>query len=176
LNIDGCPSTNDTVIVMASGASGVTPDPLAFGLQLTEVCSMLAKFMAADAEGASRVVSLGISGTPDDATARRLGMAVADSALVRASFYGGDPNWGRILGAMGATDIPFDPRSVSISFAGVTVAEAGIGADFDEAALISAIADGDFDVAVSIGAGPGTATVLTTDLTPDYVRFNGERS
>jgi glutamate N-acetyltransferase/amino-acid N-acetyltransferase len=103
-------------------------------------------------------------------------MSIADSALVRSSFYGGDPNWGRIIGAMGATTIPFDPLAVSISFAGVTVAESGVATEFDEPALVASIADGDFDVAISVGGGDGRATVLTTDLTPDYVRFNGERS
>jgi glutamate N-acetyltransferase/amino-acid N-acetyltransferase len=176
LNVDGCPSTNDAVIVMASGASGITPDAETFTEHLTAACRTLANLVAADAEGASRVIRLEISGAADDATARRLGRAIADSALVRASFYGGDPNWGRIVGAMGATDIIFDPGAVAISFAGVTVAEQGVAASFDEDALVATIADGDFDVAVSVGDGPGQATVVTTDLTPDYVRFNAERS
>lgn len=176
LNIDGCASTNDAVIVMASGASGVEVDASGFTPYLTSACKVLAQLIASDAEGAGRVITLDVRGAADDDTARRLGRAIADSALVRASFYGGDPNWGRIVGAMGATDLPFDPAAVAIAFAGVTVAELGVAAFHDEAGLLASIAEGDFDVAVVVGDGPGSASVVTTDLTPDYVRFNGERS
>jgi glutamate N-acetyltransferase/amino-acid N-acetyltransferase len=176
LNIDGCPSTNDTVIVLASGASGVTPTRSEFGVVLAAACRDLARQLAADAEGASRVVSIVVSGAADDATTRRAGRAMADSALVRASFYGGDANWGRLVGALGASDVAFDPGAIGISFAGVTVAESGIAVPHSQQPLLDTLERGDFEVAVSIGDGPGAATVLTTELTPDYVRFNGERS
>lgn len=176
LNIDGCGSTNDSVVVLASGASGVRPDPLDLAGALTGACRHLAQQLAADAEGASRVVALRITGAAGDDVARAAGRAISDSALVRASFYGGDPNWGRVLGALGASGIEFDPRRVSIGYTGVVVAAAGVAVDHDEPELMNALASGDFVVAVDLGEGPGEATVITTDLTPDYVRFNGERS
>ncbi len=176
LNIDGCRSTNDTVLIMASGASGVEPGSGAFTGALAEVCSDLAHQIAADAEGATRVVTLRVTGAEDDDQARELGKFIADSDLVRASFYGGDPNWGRIFAALGAAPLRVDPDSISIGFDGVVVAERGSGAVFDEQALAERLAEGGFVVDVEVGPGSGRATVLTTDLTPEYVRFNGERS
>ena len=175
LNIDGCPSTNDSVIVAASGRSGVRPDPLDLAAALTTASESLAAQLAADAEGASRVVTLSVSGAADNDTARDLARAVADSALVRASFYGGDPNWGRIVGALGASGIESDPRTIRIAFAGVVVADDGIGVGVDEDEVAVALV-GDFEVEITVGGGRGRARVLTTDLTPEYVRFNGERS
>jgi len=175
LNVDGCPSTNDTVIALASGASGFTPEPEDLAAALTGAAVDLARRIAADAEGASRVVTLSVTGALDDAAARSIGRSVADSVLVRSSFYGADPNWGRIIGALGEVDEEVDFSDVTIAFAGTTVARRGIGVAFDEDAVIEAMA-GDFGVAISVGVGPGTARVFTTDLTPDYVRFNAERS
>lgn len=175
LNIDGCPSTNDCVIAVGSQASGVRPDPLDLAAALTAAAGSLALQLAADAEGASRVVALSVSGTTDDTVARDLGRAVADSALVRTSFYGGDPNWGRIIGAIGSAGIPVAMDKIRITFEQVVVAEHGVGTGVDEDAVADLL-DGDFGVGIVVGEGPGHARVLTTDLTPEYVRFNGERS
>jgi len=175
LNVDGCPSTNDSVIAMASGASGFTPEPEDLAAALTGAAVDLARRIAADAEGASRVVTLVVTGAIDDAAARRIGRSVADSILVRSSFYGADPNWGRIIGALGEVDEEVDFHDVSIAFAGTTVAREGVGIHFDEDTVSRAMT-GDFGVTISVGVGPGTARVFTTDLTPDYVRFNSERS
>jgi len=175
LNVDGCPSTNDTVIALASGASGFTPEPEDLAAALTGAAVQLARHIAADAEGASRVVTIAVTGAVDDAAARNIGRQVSDSALVRSSFYGGDPNWGRIVGALGEVDEEVDFEDVTISFAGTTVARLGVGVTVDEDAISESMA-GDFGVAISVGRGPGTARVFTTDLTPDYVRFNAERS
>ncbi|MDF1596651.1 MAG: bifunctional glutamate N-acetyltransferase/amino-acid acetyltransferase ArgJ [Acidimicrobiia bacterium] len=176
LNVDGCQSTNDSVVILASGASGVEPGPEDFGASLSELCRDLAYQIAADAEGATRVVTVRVHGASDDAEARAIGKHVTDSDLVRASFYGGDPNWGRIFGALGVGPGRVEPEAISVSYAGVTVAQRGVGLPFDEQALVSTLIGGDFVVDVTVGAGSGRATVLTTDLTPDYVRFNGERS
>jgi glutamate N-acetyltransferase/amino-acid N-acetyltransferase len=111
----------------------------------------------------------------DNDTARDLARGVADSALVRASFYGGDPNWGRIVGALGASGIEIDPRTIKIAFAGTVVADEGVASGADEDEVAAALAE-DFDVEISVGGGRGRARLLTTDLTPEYVRFNGERS
>jgi glutamate N-acetyltransferase/amino-acid N-acetyltransferase len=176
INIDGCQSTNDTVIVLASGASKVQPAEAAFTEQLTGVCKDLARQIVGDAECATRVITLEVSGAPDDTAAREIGKFVADSDLVRSSFYGGDPNWGRIVQALGVCSVPVDPEEVIIRYAGVDTCRGGIAFPFDEAALVAELERGDFTVEIVVGAGPGSAQVLTADLTPEYVSFNGERS
>ena len=175
LNVDGCPSTNDTVIAMASGASGVSPGPEALAAALTGAAVDLARHIAADAEGATRVVTMVVTGAIDDAAARSIGRRVADSVLVRSSFYGADPNWGRIVAALGEVDEEVEFEDLTIAFAGTTVARKGAGILFDEDAVSEAM-EGDFGVTICVGSDPGTARVFTTDLTPEYVRFNGERS
>ena len=175
LNIDGCQSTNDTVVLMASGSSGVTPGPSEVASAVEEVCRSLALQLAADAEGASKVVVLEVRGASSDEAARRLGMAVADSALVRSSFYGADPNWGRVLGAVGVAGVPIEASDVEISYQGTVICAGGVGVAVDEDALSRRL-EGDFTVGIAVGDGPGSATVVTTDLTPEYVVFNGERS
>ena len=132
LNIDGCQSTNDMVVLIASGASGMAPDPGDFTAALTTLCRDLTWQMAKDAEGASRAVTMRITGAPDDRAAREIGKKVADSALVRSSFYGGDPNWGRILQALGVTGYPLHQEEVEVAYAGVAVARGGVAADHDE--------------------------------------------
>lgn len=175
LDIDGCQSTNDTVILMASGVSGVTPDHELFSAALEAVCGDLVRQMARDAEGATKVVAIEVSGAASREDARRLGRQVADSALVRAAFHGADPNWGRVLGALGSAEVALDQSQVAICFAGVPVCSGGVAVDVDEPAVVRAMA-GDFEVYISVGEGDGAATVITTDLTPDYVRFNSDRS
>ncbi len=176
LNIDGCESTNDTAVALASGLSGVAPSREDLASALTEVCQSLAMQMANDAEGASRVVTIGITGSTDDATARNLGRLVTDSALVRSSFFGGDVNWGRIMGALGTASSTIDPDATTIAYEGVIVFEGGMGTAFDEPALLASIEHGDFHIDIDLGLGNGVASIVTTDLTPEYVAFNGERS
>lgn len=175
LNVDGCPSTNDTVIVLASGASGVSPGPEDLAAALTTAAVDLARRIAADAEGASRVVTIAVTGAADDAAARSIGRRVADSALVRSSFYGADPNWGRIVAALGEVAEEVDFGDLTIAFAGTMVARKGVGVGIDEDAVSEAM-EGDFGVTICVGSGAGTARVFTTDLTPDYVQYNAERS
>jgi len=170
LNVDGCMSTNDTVVALASGASGIRPSGDSFERLLTEVCIDLALRMAKDAEGASRVVTVVVAGAVDNATARVAGKAIADSALVRSSFYGGDPNWGRIIAALGASGVVFDPNEVQIRYDGTQMASGGVGVGRLDPIV------GDFEVEVSIGRGSGAARIVTTDLTPEYVLFNGAPS
>jgi glutamate N-acetyltransferase/amino-acid N-acetyltransferase len=172
LNVDGCESTNDSVLLLASGrGSRASIDELGAAVEAT--CGKLARAMAADAEGASRVVTLRIAGAHDEATARRYGRIIADSVLVRSSFYGGDPNWGRILAALGTCQV--DPNLVSIAYEGIGVAAAGTGVAFDDQ-MLTKLLTADFRVDIVVGVGDGQAEIVTTDLTPDYVRFNGERS
>lgn len=176
LNIDGCESTNDTVIVMASGASGVAPSREEFAEALSTVCKDLALQMAADAEGASRVVTIDVHGAASDEAARSLGALMADSALARASFYGGDPNWGRLVAALGTSPINISIDDVAVSYQGVVVCVNGAQTDYDEPKLLMAMENGDLSILVEVGSGQGRATIVTTDLTPEYVVFNGERS
>lgn len=176
LNIDACESTNDTVIALASGASDISPEPNEFATAMEDLCRDLALQMAKDAEGASRVVTINVRGAGDDTEARYLGRLVADSALVRSSFYGGDVNWGRILGALGTADVVIDSNALSISYCGIEVFSSGTGAEFGEVALLESMETGDFAVRINVGAGSGRANIVTTDLTPEYVVFNGERS
>ncbi|GMQ93418.1 MAG: bifunctional glutamate N-acetyltransferase/amino-acid acetyltransferase ArgJ [Acidimicrobiia bacterium] len=176
LNIDGCESTNDTVIAMASGASGIAPAPAELVAAMEDVCRDLALQMASDAEGATRVVTIDVTGARDDDSARYLGRLVTDSALVRSSFYGGDPNWGRLVGALGTATMEIDPDAVTVAYQGVDVFAGGIQPDFDESVLLAGMEEGDLAVSIRIGNGPGVAHIVTTDLTPEYVVFNGERS
>ena len=176
LNIDGCQSTNDTVAIMASGTSGIEPALDVFTDELTNVCRDLAWQMASDAEGASRVVTMEITGATTNEDAREIGKSIADASIVRASFYGGDPNWGRLLAAAGASRRGVTTNGFTVAYEGVTVAADGVGVAHDETALNATLEKGDFTVALSVGAGDGTATIVTTDLTPEYVMFNSERT
>lgn len=176
LNIDGCESTNDTVIVMASAASGLSPESGELAAAIESVCRDLARQMAEDAEGASRVVTVDVIGAHTNTEARSVGRTITDSALVRASFYGGDANWGRVLGALGTSDVIIDPGVVTIAYQDVPVFLNGIQAGYDEQRLLASIETGDFGVTISLGNGRGQARIVTTDLTPEYVTFNGERS
>lgn len=175
LNVDGCESTNDSVLLLASGRAGSVAGS-DFGTAVEKACSSLALEMAADAEGASRVVRILVSGAADDLLARQVGRAISDSALVRASFYGADPNWGRVLAAAGTW--PIDVSQTSIAYQSVPVFERGAPVGQPDLAQsdFASLLDGDFVVQVHLGEGPGRAEVITTDLTPEYVRFNGERS
>jgi glutamate N-acetyltransferase/amino-acid N-acetyltransferase len=140
------------------------------------VCWDLTNQLAADAEGATRVVTIDVIGAESDGAAREAGRLVADSALVKAAFYGGDPNWGRLLGALGATEFVFDPAAFGVAYEGIDIARNGVAVEHDSPALHEAIATGDFTVTMTIGPGRGRARVITTDLTPDYVTFNAEYS
>ncbi|HJU52212.1 MAG TPA: bifunctional glutamate N-acetyltransferase/amino-acid acetyltransferase ArgJ [Acidimicrobiia bacterium] len=170
LNVDGCESTNDSLVLLASGRAGPASES-ELGEGVIKACSSLAVEMAADAEGASKTVRIIVTGAAEDLLARRVGKAVADSALVRASFYGSDPNWGRILAAIGTC--PVDVDQVSISYQSVPVFRTGSPVEDVE---LEGLLDSDFVVQVSLGSGSGRAEIITTDLTPEYVRFNGERS
>ena len=176
LDIDGCQSPNDSVVLLASGASGVAPDGEALSDAVGAACRDLARQLVADAEGASRVVTLRVAGAESDEAARRLGRAMADSALVRAALFGGDANWGRLLGAAGASSDRIDPAAFAVCFQGVEVARLGVEVAHDSESVARMLTAREVTVEVTVGRGPGRAEVLTADLTPDYVHFNAERS
>lgn len=170
---DGCMSTNDTVILLASGACGRTPDPDAFAQALTTVCASLARQLLADAEGSRHDIEVLVTHAATEADALEVARAVARSNLFKCAVFGDDPNWGRVLAATGTTAAAFDPDKVSVAFNGVTVfARGALGED---RSLVS-LAGRDVTVAIDLAAGDATATIWTNDLTYDYVRENAEYS
>lgn len=171
LSVDGCTSTNDTVILMASGAAGPVPQE-ELVRAVTEVCVDLAAQMAGDAEGATKVVRLSVSGAIDDAEAERGARKVAESQLVKCSWYGKDPYWGRIASELGSAGISFDPDKVEIRYGDHVVAAGGVTAPHDEDALRAYMEQRDIEVHADLGLGRGTASLLTNDLTHAYVDEN----
>ena len=170
---DGCMSTNDTVLLMASGASGTTPDTGEFTRGLTEVCHSLAQQLITDAEGASHdiaVTTLNAASVADAETASR---AVARSNLFKTAIFGNDPNWGRVLSAVGTTDAAFDPEEINVSINGVQVCRNGGIGDPREGVDLTGRA---VSVEIDLGAGSESATIWTNDLTTDYVHENSAYS
>jgi len=171
LTVDGCTSTNDTVLVLASGLAG-PPPPGAFEAALGAVCASLAGQMAADAEGATKLVRIRVTGAASDGEAHRAARKVAESQLVKCSFNGEDPYWGRVVSELGTAGVAFDPDRVSIAYGGVTVCAGGVGASHDTAAVASHMAGRDLEVHCELGLGEGSGAVLTTDLGYGYIDEN----
>ncbi|HZT64825.1 MAG TPA: bifunctional glutamate N-acetyltransferase/amino-acid acetyltransferase ArgJ [Acidimicrobiales bacterium] len=171
LIVDGCTSTNDTVAVLASGRAGrVDEDSL---LQsLTEACHDLAEQMAADAEGITRTAVIRVSGATSDHHALVAARRVAESQLVQCSLHGSDPYWGRIVSELGAAGVDFDPDRVSVAYGGVTVCRAGVAAEHDSDAVARHMSAPRVEISADLGLGSGTAAVLTTDLSPEYIAEN----
>ena len=177
ISVDGDTSTNDCVLVMANGASGVKVAPgdlKAFEESLTVVLQNLAKQIARDGEGARKLVTIEITGTKTDAEAARIARSIANSPLVKTAIAGADPNWGRIIAAAGYSGIRFDPRAVDISFQKTPVCQKGLAVDFDEAALTEKLKESDISIGFRIrGGAQGQATFWTCDLTEGYIEING---
>jgi glutamate N-acetyltransferase/amino-acid N-acetyltransferase len=171
LSVDGCTSTNDTVLVLASGLSG-PPAHGALEAALREACASLAAQMAADAEGATKVVRVAVSGAASDADAHRAARKVADSLLVKCSLNGEDPYWGRVVSELGTAGVAFDPDLVSISYGGVAVCRAGTAADHDAAAVRRHMAGRDIELHCELGLGSGAGAILGTDLGHGYIDEN----
>ncbi|SDL32168.1 bifunctional glutamate N-acetyltransferase/amino-acid acetyltransferase ArgJ [Tessaracoccus oleiagri] len=170
---DGCMSTNDTVVVLASGASGIRPSDDELAAALTEVSADLARQLIHDAEGAHHDIAIEVVGAATEADAETVGREIARSNLFKCAVFGNDPNWGRVLSAIGVTDAEFDPDLLDVSFNGVMVCRGGqIGED---RSLVD-LGPRDVHVLVDLHAGDATATILTNDLTYDYVRENAEYS
>jgi len=170
---DGCMSTNDTVLLLASGASAVEPGHDALADAVHEVCAELARALVADAEGASHDIALQVVHAASEDDAVTVARAVARSNLFKAAIFGNDPNWGRVLSAVGTTPAVFDPRELDVTINGVEVCRAcGIGED---RALVD-LTGREVRVVVDLHAGDATATIATNDLTPDYVHENSAYS
>jgi glutamate N-acetyltransferase/amino-acid N-acetyltransferase len=175
LSVDGCRSTNDTVLVVANGRAGAV-DPNALTGALTEVCGSFAEQMARDAEGATKFVRVRVVGARSDAEARVAARAVANSQLVQCSLNGNDPYWGRVLSELGASGAYLDPELVDISYNGVVVCRDGVACAHDEAALTRALAAHDIEIFCDLRQAHGDATVLTTDLSHAYIDENRRTS
>ena len=177
LSVDGDMSTNDTLLVMANGASGrkvTAANRSAFEEALAEVCESLARQIATDGEGAKKLVEIQVTGGRDNETAARIARAIANSPLVKTAIAGGDPNWGRILSAAGASGASFEPQAVDIWLQGVKVCRKGLAAQFDEEALGKKLHEREINMRFQIsGEGTGKARFWTCDLTEGYIRING---
>jgi glutamate N-acetyltransferase / amino-acid N-acetyltransferase len=173
LDTDGCMSTNDTVLLLASGAAGVLPNPEEFAALLTEGCADLARQMQADAEGASKAIAIEVTGAASDGDAVTVGRAVARSSLVKCAIAGEDPNWGRILSAVGTTAAVFEPDQLDVAVNGVWVCRNGCAAE-DRSRVD--LKPRDVRITIDLSAGPHSATIRTTDLTEAYVHENSAYS
>ena len=187
ITVDGAQSTNDTVLLLASGASGARPDPGDLAAAVRAICHDLAGQMLADAEGGTKVVSVQVGGAGDEARALAVARRVADSPLVKTAVYGGDPNWGRVLQAAGTAGVGFDPGLVRLEMAGGPGA-AGIeppAGPRERVLLVSqgrptgadagaAMAAREVELRLHLGGSGPWAEVRTSDLTPEYVRLNSE--
>jgi glutamate N-acetyltransferase/amino-acid N-acetyltransferase len=173
LDTDGCMSTNDTVLLMASGAAGVRPGRDDFTQALTGVCADLARQLQADAEGASKAIAIEVIGAASEQDAVTAGRAVARSALLKCAIAGEDPNWGRVLSAVGTTDAEFDPGRLSVAINGVWVCRNGSAGD-DRSKVD--LRPKEVTITIDLSAGPHAATIRTTDLTVAYVHENSAYS
>jgi glutamate N-acetyltransferase/amino-acid N-acetyltransferase len=171
LSVDGCTSTNDTVIVLAGGRAGPV-DRDALGAALAQACADLAGQMAADAEGATKLVRVVVTGARDDGEAARAARRVAESQLVKCSLYGQDPYWGRVVSELGSAGVAFDLDRVSVAYGPVVVAREGVASDHDSDAVRRHLAGSDVEVHADLGLGTGRAVILTNDLTPAYIDEN----
>jgi len=174
---DGAMSTSDTVTLLASGASGVTPDPAAFADAVREVCARLARALVADAEGASHDVAVRVRGASSEDAAVAVARAVTRSNLVKAAIFGNDPNWGRIIAQVGTVpeDVaPFDPTALDVTINGVQVCRASAPAA--DPAEVDLAAQREVHIDIDLHAGDAEATVWTNDLTHDYVHENSAYS
>ncbi len=173
VDTDGCMSTNDTVLLLASGASGLHPDPAEFASAVTAVCADLARQLVADAEGSTKAVAVEAVGAASQADALTAARAVARSSLLKCALAGEDPNWGRVVAAVGTTDAAFEPNRLNVAINGVWVCRGGCAGDDRSKADLRAR---DVTITIDLSAGLHAATVWTTDLTAAYVHENSAYS
>jgi glutamate N-acetyltransferase/amino-acid N-acetyltransferase len=173
LDSDGCMSTNDQVTLMASGASGLTPSEADFQSALTEVCMALALQLLRDAEGSSHDIAIQVINAASEEDAVEVGRSVARNNLFKAAIYGNDPNWGRILAAVGVTKAAFDPYDIDVAINGVSVSRKG---EPDQSRDLVDLKPREVSITISLNAGSHAATIYTNDLTHEYVTENSEYS
>lgn len=174
IDVDGCMSTNDTVLLMASGASGVEPDPDEFNALVAQACAALARQIIGDGEGASHDVRITVAGATSEDAALACGRAVAASNLLKCAIAGNDPNWGRVVSSLGTvpeTVAPYDPNRVTVDINGVRICDGGKpGRDRSEVDMTPR----EVHIDIDLNAGDAEATVWTDDLTHEYVHINAD--
>jgi len=169
IDSDGCTSTNDTVLLLASGASGIQISKEEFGELLMEVCSSLSMQLISDAEGHTKIVSIKVIGAQSEADAEEVGRVCARNNLLKCALFGGDPNWGRILAAVGTADAEFDALNIDVELNGVQVAKSSSPGEDRSKVDLSA---SDIFIVIDLKAGTSEATIFTNDLSHDYVHEN----
>jgi glutamate N-acetyltransferase/amino-acid N-acetyltransferase len=179
VTVDGDTSTNDTVLALANGMTGIrlqqgTQDFARFEGALCQVTETLAKAIARDGEGATKLVEIWVHGAADDAAATTIAKTIANSPLVKTALFGNDPNWGRILAAAGPAGVPVKPDRLEVDLAGIPVVRAGQPAEFDRAAAAAALKTDTVTIALSLAEGEGESTAWTCDFSYDYVRINAD--
>jgi glutamate N-acetyltransferase/amino-acid N-acetyltransferase len=175
LNVDGATSTNDSVILLANGRAGA-PDLQEFADAVHKVCEELTLKMAKDAEGMTKMVMLRVTGAASDAEARIAAKNIAENNLVKCSWYGSDPYWGRLLGAAGSAGVEFDTETSAVAYGGIRVSEGGIEIDHDRDAVAAHMRNETIEIEVDLGAGQGSAQVIGIDLGPGYIKENSVTS
>jgi glutamate N-acetyltransferase/amino-acid N-acetyltransferase len=179
ISVDGDTSTNDTVLLLASGASGaaVGAANAAFATALTQVCTSLARQIVSDGEGISHVVELHIEGAENNADALKIAKAIAHSPLVKTAWAGSDPNWGRLIAAIGYSGAQIDPERIDIQFGELPICrDGGRAPEFDEVSAHAYIAQPEFSISIQLHQGSGSCVFWTTDLTAEYVHINADYS
>lgn len=180
ISVDGDMSTNDMVIVLANGESNnakITEENADYQIffdKLMMLCTELAKQIAADGEGASKFLTINVKGAKSFADAKTVGMAIANSPLVKTAFFGEDPNWGRVICAVGYSGADMVPEKTVVKFGGITIFANGTGATYDEKALAHVMKEKDIVIDIELNMGQEDATVWSCDLSYEYVKINGE--
>ena len=180
ISIDGDMSTNDMAIVLANGAAGnpkiteKNADYEAFKETLLALCQGISEKIAADGEGATKFITVHVKGAKSFTDAKTVGMSVANSPLVKTAFFGEDPNWGRVICAVGYAGVPMDPNHTTVQFGGIPVYADGVGVSYDEDALRAVMTAHDIVVEVDLKDGDSEAKVWTCDFSYEYVKINGE--
>jgi glutamate N-acetyltransferase/amino-acid N-acetyltransferase len=177
--VDGDTSTNDTLAILANGRSGVpvrpnSPALRAFDVALDQVCTRLARALARDGEGATKLIEITVRGARTAADARRIALTMANSPLVKTAFFGNDPNWGRLMMAAGRAGVRFDPDRAALWIGDVQLVRAGEPLPFDHAAAVAALKQPEVTATLELAEGSSTARVWTCDFSYDYVRINAE--
>jgi glutamate N-acetyltransferase/amino-acid N-acetyltransferase len=171
MTVDGCTSTNDTVLLLASGRAGA-PGGDAVAVAVARACEDLACQMVGDAEGHTKVVRVRVTGATSDDEARRAARKVADSQLVKCSWFGEDPYWGRVASDLGTAGVALDPAALTIAYGGVVISRGCVGVDHDADALARHMAGEQLELTCDLGVGDGAARILTNDLTYAYIDEN----